>query len=130
MLLDEISLSERLNSSQLKSFAIKGLFGFKDIEILFDKETLILIAENGAGKTTILNILYYSISCKFNKLIDIDFESVFLEFTSGVSVDIKKKDLTLFYMRDDISVVSSDIQESDNQEINLLEREYQKAYQR
>jgi len=130
MLLDEISLGERLNSSQLKSFAIKGLFGFKDINIPFDKETLILIAENGAGKTTILNILYYSISCQFHKLSSIDFESVFLEFESGVSVDIKKEDLTSFYMRDDRSVFSSDIQELDNQEINLLEREYQKAFQR
>ncbi|MFM6104851.1 MAG: AAA family ATPase, partial [Sphaerospermopsis kisseleviana] len=51
-------------------------------------------AENGSGKTTILNALYYSISCKFSRLITIDFESVVLEFASGVSVEIKKSDLT------------------------------------
>jgi len=100
MLLDEISLGDRLNSSQLKSFAINGLFGFKDIKITFDKETLILIAENGAGKTTILNILYYSIYCQFNKLSAMDFESVFIEFVSGVSVEIKKDDLIAFYNLD------------------------------
>jgi predicted ATP-binding protein involved in virulence len=61
-------LGERLNSSQLKSFSINGLFGFKDIKVPFDKEAVILIAENGSGKTTILNVLYYSISCKFHKL--------------------------------------------------------------
>ncbi|NEQ71166.1 MAG: AAA family ATPase [Symploca sp. SIO2D2] len=96
----EISLGDRPNSSQLKSFAIKGLFGFKDVEITFDKETLIIIAENGAGKTTILNILYYSIYCQFNKLSAIDFESVFIEFVSGVSVEIKKDDLIAFYNLD------------------------------
>ncbi|MEA5578743.1 AAA family ATPase [Anabaena sp. UHCC 0451] len=86
-------LSEHLNSSNLKSFSINGLFGYKDVKIPFDKEAVILIAENGSGKTTILNALYYSISCKFSKLITIDFESVVIEFTSGDIVDIKKSDL-------------------------------------
>ncbi|MFM5980794.1 MAG: AAA family ATPase [Sphaerospermopsis kisseleviana] len=87
-------LSEHLNFSNLKSFSINGLFGYKDMKIPFDKEAVILIAENGSGKTTILNALYYSISCKFSRLITIDFESVVLEFASGVSVEIKKSDLT------------------------------------
>ncbi|MFM7372509.1 MAG: AAA family ATPase [Sphaerospermopsis kisseleviana] len=87
-------LSDHLNSSSLKSFSINGLFGYKDVKIPFDKEAVILIAENGSGKTTILNALYYSISCKFSRLITIDFESVVLEFASGVSVEIKKSDLT------------------------------------
>ncbi|NES17570.1 MAG: hypothetical protein F6K41_01110 [Symploca sp. SIO3E6] len=34
---DETSLGDRLNSSQLKSFANNDLLGFKDIEITFDK---------------------------------------------------------------------------------------------
>lgn len=90
-------LGEHPNSSQLKSFAINGLFGFKDVAIPFDKEALILIAENGSGKTTILNTLYYSISCKFDKLSTVEFESVVLEFTSGAPVEIKKSDLNSWY---------------------------------
>ncbi|MBD2296273.1 AAA family ATPase [Anabaena sphaerica FACHB-251] len=86
-------LSEHLNSSNLKSFSINGLFGYKNLKIPFDKEAVILIAENGSGKTTILNALYYAISCKFSRLITIDFESIVLEFVSGVSVEIKKSDL-------------------------------------
>ena len=89
-------LNERLNTSQLKSFSINGLFGFKNIKIPFDKEAVILIAENGSGKTTILNALYYSITCKFNKLRTIDFTSIVLEFASGVIVEIKKSDLASF----------------------------------
>ncbi len=86
-------LAENLNSSQLKSFSINGLFGFKDVKIPFDKEAMIIIAENGCGKTTILNALYYSISYKFSRLSTIDFESVVIEFISGVNVEIKKTDL-------------------------------------
>ncbi|AFZ56605.1 AAA family ATPase [Anabaena cylindrica FACHB-243] len=89
-------LSEHLNSSNLKSFSINGLFGYKDVKIPFDKEAVILIAENGSGKTTILNALYYAISCKFSRLISIDFESIVLEFVSEVSVEIKKSDLIKF----------------------------------
>lgn len=88
-------LGERKNSSQLRSFSINRLFGFKDIKILFDKEATILIAENGAGKTTILNALYYTISCKFDKLRPIEFGSIILEFASGETVEIKKDDLDL-----------------------------------
>ncbi|WP_298920668.1 AAA family ATPase [uncultured Nostoc sp.] len=94
-------LGDHLNSTKLKSFSINGLFGFKNVKIPFEKEAVILIAENGSGKTTILNALYYSISCNFHKLSAIDFDSVVLEFESGVSVDIKKSDLKS-YNQDDI----------------------------
>lgn len=90
-------LSDHLNSSSLKSFSINGLFGYKDVKIPFDKEAVILIAENGSGKTTILNALYYAISCKFSRLITIDFESIFLEFVSGGDVDIEKSGLISCY---------------------------------
>lgn len=94
-----MQLGDRSNSSQLKSFSINGLFGFKDVKIPFDKEALILIAENGSGKTTILNTLYYSISCQFHKLSNLEFESVVIEFMSGENVEIKKSYLNSYYNR-------------------------------
>ena len=94
-----MNLGDRPNSSQLKSFSINGLFGYKDVKIPFDKEALILIAENGSGKTTILNALYYLISCDFHKLSNVEFESVVLEFASGESVEIKKSYLNSYYNR-------------------------------
>jgi predicted ATPase len=102
-----MALNQNINSSQLKSFQINGLFGLKDVKIPFDKEAVILIAENGSGKTTILNALYYSISCKFRKLSNIDFESVVLEFVSGVTVEIKKIDIVPFYEGDALEIFSS-----------------------
>jgi predicted ATPase len=123
-------LSDRPNSSQLKSFSINGLFGFKDVEIPFDKEAVILIAENGSGKTTILNILYYSISCKFHKLSTLEFESVILKFASGVSVEIEKRDLNSVYNLDISEIVSLlDLPRSYvfNREIEMLQRDLKKT---
>ena len=116
-------LGEHLNSSQLKSFSINGLFGFKDVKMPFDKEAVILIAENGSGKTTILNALYYSISCKFHKLSAIDFKSIGLEFASGVSVEIKKNDLKSFCPRDIFEFISSLRPFLPSREIEMLRRE-------
>ncbi|HSF73703.1 MAG TPA: AAA family ATPase, partial [Microcoleus sp.] len=120
-------LGEHPNSSQLKSFAINGLFGFKDVAIPFDKEAVILIAENGSGKTTILNTLYYSISCKFDKLSTVEFESVVLEFTSGVSVEIKKSDLNLWYDPDIFDSLSVLRPYLPIREIDMLQREIRKS---
>lgn len=46
-----------MNSTNLKSFKILGLFGRYDVDLPFDKEVNIFIGENGLGKTTILNCL-------------------------------------------------------------------------
>ena len=122
-----IPLGEHPNSSQLKSFAINGLFGFKDVEIPFDKEAVILIAENGSGKTTILNTLYYSISCKFDKLRTVEFESVVLEFTSGVSVEIKKSDLNSLYEPDILETFHLLRRYLPSREIEILQRDLRKS---
>jgi predicted ATPase len=119
-------LGEHLNSSQLKSFSIDGLFGFKDIKIPFEKEAVILIAENGSGKTTILNALYYSIYCKFDKLTTIDFKSIVLEFASGVSVEIKKSDLDSFYQSEIFELLAFLRPFLPSREIDILRRDIRK----
>ncbi len=88
MLLNESSLSNQENTSQLKSFSIYGLFGYKNITIPFAKQTIILIAENGAGKTTILNALYYTLSKQFEKLKQIDYQSIKIKCLSGEIINI------------------------------------------
>lgn len=98
MLLEErkTNLGEQKNESSLKSFSIYGLFGYKNITIPFDKKALIIISENGAGKTTILKILYYTLSCKFRKIVHLNFECVKFVFTSGEIVEIRKTDIEKF----------------------------------
>lgn len=52
----------------IESFEIKGLFNSKDVKITFKDETMILIGENGMGKTTILAILFYTITGQVKNL--------------------------------------------------------------
>lgn len=82
--------------NNLKSFSIFGLFGTRDINIPFNSGINILIGENGLGKTTMLNILYYTLTCKFSKLNTIVFDRLILKFYSGRIVEINKDDI-MFY---------------------------------
>ena len=105
--------SKTISISDLKSFTIRGLFGYKDIVLPLDKEVLILIAENGAGKTEILNILYQFLTKNLPQLFLVDEEykqgsiqseyvkSLSLEFKNNTNVEIlfKDKDIYLDYLR-------------------------------
>src|SRR5690606_8864472 len=53
----------------------------------------ILIGENGLGKTTALNMLYYTLTSKFFKLKDFDFKTLELSFTDGQKITIDKDKL-------------------------------------
>lgn len=77
----------------IKRFKINKLFGFRDINIPFKSNIKVLIGENGLGKTTVLNILYYVLKQKYAKLIQIDFESLELEFRNKKIIRIVKTDL-------------------------------------
>lgn len=64
----------------IKNFKIVNLFGYRTINLVFNSPYKILIGENGIGKTTILNCLYYTISKKFEKLVEYRFDSIELNF--------------------------------------------------
>ena len=66
----------------IKSFSIKKLFGYKDVWMEFTDSYKIIVGENGTGKTTILNCLYYILQKDFNQLKNIKFESISLEYTT------------------------------------------------
>lgn len=79
--------------SNLASFEMYGLFGIRDIIIPFNTNVKILIGENGLGKTSVLNALYYTLTGDFWKLNSIVFDKLILRFHSGNSVEIKKEDI-------------------------------------
>lgn len=60
----------------LKAFKIKKLFGEFDVNLSFRKGANIFVGENGCGKTTILNCLYYILTSNFEKLAKINFEEI------------------------------------------------------
>lgn len=65
-----------MKNTFIQEFDIFGLFGYKDISITFNHPTLIVIGENGFGKTSILNALNFLITHSYKRLLDIKFEAL------------------------------------------------------
>jgi energy-coupling factor transporter ATP-binding protein EcfA2 len=57
-----------------------GLFGYKNLGITCGQKASIVLAENGVGKTTLLNTLYALLSGRITRLASIDFREAVLEF--------------------------------------------------
>ena len=86
-----------MNSTNLKSFKIFGLFNRYDVELPFDKQVNIFIGENGLGKTTILNCLYYVLQKKYSQLENIPFHQIEISFrNSSAPLTINKADLIAY----------------------------------
>lgn len=62
--------------TQITRFEIKKLHGFKDLDLRLKNNTLILVGENGAGKTTVLHLFYYLLSGQWSSMAKYQFESV------------------------------------------------------
>lgn len=89
-----------VNKTNLSAFRIYGLFDRYNIDLSFDQTVNIYIGENGLGKTTILNCLYYVLSRQFNKLLDIQFEHIELQLLDGSKYAVSKKDIIQYTSSD------------------------------
>ncbi|CAM3136232.1 AAA family ATPase [Flavobacterium frigoris] len=86
--------------SNIKKYTIRGLFNSQDVEIPFDDNIKILIGENGLGKTTILNSLYFLLTKKWEKLAKIPFESIELLFDNNSLIYFTKNQLEAIILDD------------------------------
>ena len=75
--------------NSITRFEIKKLHGVKNIDLKLVDNTLILVGENGAGKSTVLQLFYYLLSGQWNSMAKYQFESV--------SLTIENKKYTLLY---------------------------------
>lgn len=78
---------------KFRRFVIKNLFGYKNVDINFGQNIKILIGENGLGKTTVLNALYFTLTKRFERLSKISFDSIELHYDKSSKVVIDKKQL-------------------------------------
>lgn len=89
-----------MNKTNIKHFKIIGLFGRYDIDIPFNKVANIFIGENGLGKTTVLNCIYYVLEKKFSQLEDVMFDSIEIMFKDAKHpINITKADLIAYNLR-------------------------------
>ncbi len=86
----------------IEQFEIIGLFKDRNIKIDFteNEDIKILIGENGTGKTHILNILYYILSGKLNKLVSLEFEEIILKIKDTDIIKITNKEIIAYYGRE------------------------------
>ncbi|MGG3797205.1 AAA family ATPase [Pseudomonas paraversuta] len=76
----------------IESFYIKALYQERDVEITFSSPYKIIVADNGYGKTTILNAFYALVSGDVSKLRKMEFNLIGLKFDDGFHVSFKKSD--------------------------------------
>jgi ABC-type cobalamin/Fe3+-siderophores transport system ATPase subunit len=68
--------SSASRESLVQHFSISGLFGYRTLSLDSDFSATILIARNGAGKTTMLGALDAFLRCQFGRLADLDFNRI------------------------------------------------------
>jgi len=78
---------------EIKRFVIRKLFGMYNIDINLKNDVNIYVGENGLGKTTLLNCLYYMLTCNFEKLRDMSFESIKIEFDNKKEFIVNYRDI-------------------------------------
>ncbi|TXF78843.1 AAA family ATPase [Chryseobacterium sp.] len=82
--------------NNLKKFSIRNLFGYQNINLVFNDDKLILMGENGLGKTSILNSIYFTLTKKWNKLLKINFESIYIKFDDNIEFEFSKEQLSSY----------------------------------
>lgn len=83
------------DNSVVKEFYITKLYGERNVRIKFDLPYKIIVAENGYGKTTILNCFYALLSGDISKLRKIDFEEVGVMFEDNIPITFTKKEFDI-----------------------------------
>lgn len=78
----------------IESFKITGLHKVLNFEFLLRNNTLVLLGENGSCKTTIIKMLYYTLSLQWGKLAQYMFESIEIKI-DGEIFCINRDDILL-----------------------------------
>lgn len=79
---------------EINKFRINKLHQTLNFELQFKDNTLILLGENGSCKTTIIKMLYYTLSLQWGKLAQYNFESIDI-IIDNEPFSITKEDISL-----------------------------------
>lgn len=77
----------------MRSFKIQGLHDSKTVSIHFNNAVNIFVGENGVGKTTFLNILYYLLSGNYIELKKINFTTISIGFDEQEIIEFSKDEV-------------------------------------
>lgn len=82
--------------SVLEMFEVTGLNGFKNLSLYSPNCVRIVVAENGTGKTTLLNMLYAVLSKKILKLHQFNFNALTIKFQGTEKYTVSRDELFPF----------------------------------
>lgn len=61
---------------------VRKLWGYRDLELTFNKDINVIIGPNASGKTTILNLLRYILTADLPSLFELPFDEAFIHLKS------------------------------------------------
>lgn len=76
----------------ISRFEISALFGRYNVELVFQDNTLVLVGENGSGKSTILGILYYFLTRQWSRLAEMPFRDICAKI-DGETLSVSRDDV-------------------------------------
>ncbi|MBE6766744.1 MAG: ATP-binding cassette domain-containing protein [Ruminococcaceae bacterium] len=92
--------------NQLVKFEITGLHGVRDYSIKMENGKVIIVGENGSGKTTVFKIMYHTLACDWDSLRTFSFESVKMYFSNQKTIKIDSELLQSIFAINDIERVA------------------------
>jgi ABC-type Mn2+/Zn2+ transport system ATPase subunit len=63
-------------AGQLKRFRINRLHGARTLDVEIQDNRLILVGENGTGKSTVVNFIYFVLTEQWGRMAHYDFDSM------------------------------------------------------
>jgi energy-coupling factor transporter ATP-binding protein EcfA2 len=92
-------------NSTIDRITITGLHGKKKVDARINGNCLVLVGENGSGKTTFLRILYHFISGRWLPLLQFDFDSVSIVI-DGVEFSVTREQLAKGFEQTDKRILA------------------------
>jgi len=77
---------------KITEFAIRGLYGQRNITIPIRDNRVVLVGVNGLGKTTIINLLYFFLSRQWRRISEYEFSEISLKVEEK-QITFSKKDV-------------------------------------
>jgi len=74
-------------------FRIEGLHNTRTIDIPIVKNKLVLVGENGTGKSTIANLIYSFLTCQWSRMLNYEFKTI-LAVLDDEEIRITKDDIS------------------------------------
>lgn len=79
-------------SLQLQNLTVHGLYGDRRIDIPIDDDRLVLVGDNGVGKSTVISMLFYLMTFNWRRLRDYPFDSLSLQL-GGETLDLSAREI-------------------------------------